>query len=86
MQGRADGIDYGPGDLQDVRVVNINIEEANLSGQTAINSFAYHTMVGIILSNWRYKVNENIPPGGIFAANLSFNFYDTEMKCTLHGS
>jgi hypothetical protein len=42
-------------------------------------------MVGIILSNRRYNVNENIPPGGIFAENLSFIFFDTEMKYTLQG-
>ena len=83
MQGRADGIDYGPGGHRDVRIDNRYIEDANLSGQTAINSFAYHTMVGIILSNWRYKVNENIPPEGIFVAKLSFNFYDAGMKSIL---
>jgi hypothetical protein len=43
-------------------------------------------MIGIILSNWRYKVNENIPPGGIFAAKYSFNLYDAGMKIVLHHS
>ena len=85
MQGRADGIHYGPGDLQDVRVNNIVYWKRKPFRPDCINSFAYHTMVGIILSNRRYNVNENIPPGGIFAENLLFILLDTEMKYTLQG-